>query len=116
MNDVDLVMFGADAITSDGYLVNKIGTSLIALAAEEARTTTSAACETFKFDPATLAGDWEPIEERDRREVWEDPPKNLRILNPAFDLTPPRLINFLICEEGVINIQEASRIMKEKWG
>jgi ribose 1,5-bisphosphate isomerase len=116
MNDVDLVMFGADAVTSDGFLVNKIGTSLIALAAKEARTMTCAACETFKFDPDTLAGVREPIEERDPKEVWDKPPKKLRIRNPAFDFTPPSLIDFVICEEGVISIQEASRIMKEKWG
>lgn len=116
MNDVDLVMFGADAITSDGFLVNKIGTSLIALAAKEARTLTCTACETFKFDPATLAGDWEPIEERSPSEVWDKAPEKLKIMNHAFDLTPSSLIDFLICEEGVINIQEASRLMKTKWG
>ncbi|MCD6414711.1 MAG: S-methyl-5-thioribose-1-phosphate isomerase [Candidatus Diapherotrites archaeon] len=116
MNDIDLFMFGADAVTSDGFVVNKIGTSLIALAAKEARTMTCTACETFKFDPDTLAGEWEPIEKRDPSEVWESPPKGLSIYNPAFDFTPPELVDFLICEEGIINTEEASRIMREKWG
>ncbi|MCD4740224.1 S-methyl-5-thioribose-1-phosphate isomerase [archaeon] len=112
MNDVDLVLFGADAITSDGFLINKIGTSQIALAAKEARTMTCTCCETYKFDPMTLSGDWEPIEQRDSKEIWEKSPKKLKILNPAFDATPPDLITFIICEEGVYNIREASQIMK----
>lgn len=115
MNDIDLVLFGADAVTSDGFLVNKIGTSMVALAAREARTTTCTCCETYKFDPETLEGNWEPVEERDPDEVWTKRPEKLKVLNPAFDFTPPELISFLVCEEGIINIWEASRIMKEKW-
>jgi ribose 1,5-bisphosphate isomerase len=116
VNDCDLFIAGADAVTSDGFIINKIGTSVIALAAKQAGTKTSCTCSTFKFDPDTLTGEWEPIEQRDSKEIWEKPPKGLKIKNPAFDFTHPSLIDFLICEEGVINPQQASDIMRDKWG
>ncbi len=49
MNEVDLVVVGADVITANGTLVNKIGTAQIALSAHEARTGFMVAAETYKF-------------------------------------------------------------------
>jgi len=102
MGDVDLVMVGADAITSQGNVVNKIGTSNIAVLADEARKPFYVVSELLKFDPETLCGEYERIEHRNPKEVWEEPPKKLSIRNPAFDVTPSRYIHGLICEEGVI--------------
>ncbi|KQC14894.1 MAG: translation initiation factor IF-2B subunit delta, partial [Methanosaeta sp. SDB] len=51
INEVDEVIVGADVITANGSLVNKIGTSQIALAAHEARTSFMVAAETYKFSP-----------------------------------------------------------------
>lgn len=114
MNDVDLVIVGSDAVTAEGNLVNKIGTSLIALAAHEARTEFACACETFKFDPITFSGAYEPIEKRDKSEVWKNPPKKLKIRNPAFDFTPPEYIDYIITEEGIITPYEAAHILRER--
>jgi ribose 1,5-bisphosphate isomerase len=100
---VDLVLVGSDAITSEGNVINKIGTSLIALAAQEARTPFYVATELFKFDPQTIHGDFEVIEERSPDEVWADPPEGLTIRNPAFDVTRREYIHGIICEEGVIS-------------
>ena len=102
LNRVDLVLVGSDAITSEGNVINKIGTSLIALAAQEARTPFYVATELFKFDPQTIQGDFEVIEERSPDEVWTDPPEGLTIRNPAFDITRREYIHGIICEEGVI--------------
>ncbi len=115
MNDVDLVLVGGDAVTADGYLINKIGTSQIMLAAKEARTMSAAAVESFKFDPETLSGSWEPIEMRDPKEVWKRPPKGVKILNPAFDMTPPEYINFMITDLGIIHPYEARSIIMDRW-
>ncbi len=116
MNDADLVLVGGDAVTADGFLVNKIGTSQIMLVAREARTTTASAVETFKFDPITIAGDWEPIEMRNPKEVWKNPPKRVKIVNPAFDMTPPNYIDFMITELGIISPYQSRTIMGKKWG
>ena len=103
MNRVDLVVVGADAITSEGNVINKIGTSLVALAAHEARTPLYVVTELLKFDPETIHGDYEAIEERPTAEVWPDAPEGLAIRNPAFDVTRRDYIHGIICEEGVIS-------------
>ena len=105
MGDVDLVLVGADAITSEGNVVNKIGTSGIAVLANEARKPFYVVSELLKFDPETICGTYEPIEQRSSSEVWSEAPEGLSVRNPAFDVTPSRYIDGLICEEGVISPQ-----------
>jgi ribose 1,5-bisphosphate isomerase len=95
-------MVGADAITSEGNVVNKIGTSTIALLANEARKPFYVVSELLKFDPETVYGDYEKIEERSPDEIWKDAPDKLLVRNPAFDLTRRDFIHGLICEEGII--------------
>ncbi len=102
MGDVDLVVVGADAITSEGNVVNKVGTSGIAVLANEARKPFYVVSELLKFDPETLYGAYERIEQRNPNEVWKEAPEKLSVRNPAFDVTPSRYIHGLICEEGVI--------------
>jgi ribose 1,5-bisphosphate isomerase len=102
INDMDLALVGSDAITADGYFINKIGTSMLALCADEARTEFGVACELLKFDPRTARGFAEPIEERNFHEVWKNPPKHVKIRNPAFDTTPPKCVKFIITEAGII--------------
>jgi ribose 1,5-bisphosphate isomerase len=102
MNLVDLVIVGADGLTSEGNVVNKIGTSTIALLAYEARKPFYVVSELLKFDPATTYGDYEKIEERSPSEVWKDAPNKLIVRNPAFDVTRRDFIHGIICEEGII--------------
>ena len=102
MNQVDLVIVGADGLTSEGNVVNKIGTSAIALLAYEARKPFYVVSELLKFDPATTYGDYEKIEERSPSEVWKDAPRKLIVRNPAFDVTRRDFIHGIICEEGII--------------
>ncbi len=111
MANSDLVVVGADAITSEGNVVNKIGTSTIALLAHEARKPFYVVSELLKFDPETLAGECEKIEQRSCAEVWNEAPPKLDIRNPAFDVTPSRYIHGLICEEGIIAPQVIVEVM-----
>jgi len=114
MNEIDLVVVGADAITSEGNIINKIGTSMVALAAKEARTPFYVVSELLKFDPVTVRGDYERIEERSPKEVWADPPSGLIIRNPAFDVTRREFIHGIICEEGIISPHSISELMHRK--
>ena len=114
VNNVDLVIVGADAITSEGNVINKIGTSMVALAAKEARTPFYVASELLKFDPATFYGDYEIIEERNAEEVWNGPPLNLKIRNPAFDITRRDFIHGIISEEGIIPPNMVSELVGRK--
>jgi len=115
MNHIDLVIVGADAITSEGNIINKIGTSAIALAAHEARTPFYVVSELLKFDPATTYGDYEGIEERDTDEIWRDAPENLIIRNPAFDVTRRDYIHGVICEEGIVSPHSIMEIVHRKY-
>ncbi len=117
MKQVDKVIVGADSIASNGALINKIGTSQVALAADEARVLFLVAAETYKFHPETLVGELVEIEERDLKEVAD--PKDfpgVRIRNPAFDVTPPEYIDLIITEKGVIPPQAAFTVIREEFG
>jgi ribose 1,5-bisphosphate isomerase len=115
MGDVDFVVVGADAITSEGNVINKVGTSAIAVLAYEARKPFYAASELLKFDPETLGGEREKIEQRSPAEVWSEAPPKLAIRNPAFDVTPNRYIHGLICEEGIIAPQTVVEVMRRRY-
>ncbi len=115
MNEVDLVVVGADALTSEGNVINKIGTSMVALVAKEARTPFYVVSELLKFDPVTIHGDYERIEERSAREVWDDPPSGLIIRNPAFDVTRREFIHGIICEEGIVSPHSIGELVSRKY-
>lgn len=115
LGEVDIVVVGADAITSEGNVVNKIGTSSIAVLAYEARKPLYVVSELLKFASETLNGECEKIEQRSPNEVWADAPKKLLIRNPAFDVTPSRYIHGLICEEGVIAPQSVVEAIRRRY-
>ena len=115
MGDVDVVVVGADAITSEGNVVNKIGTGGIAVLAHEARKPLYVVSELLKFDPETLGGECEKIEQRSPSEVWSEAPEGLVVKNPAFDVTPNRYIHGLVCEEGVIAPQSVVEVMRRRY-
>jgi ribose 1,5-bisphosphate isomerase len=119
MESIDYVIVGADTITVNGALINKIGTSQIALAAKEARVPFLVAAETYKFSPKTLLGELVEIEERDVEEV--APPdiinlEGLKIRNPAFDVTPRDYIDTIITEIGTIPPEMAYLVIRERLG
>jgi ribose 1,5-bisphosphate isomerase len=115
MRNADIVIVGADAITSEGNVINKIGTGTIALLAHEARKPFYVVSELLKFDPATVCGDYEKIEERSPDEVWKDAPEKLVVRNPAFDVTRRDYIHGLICEEGVIPPHSVAEVTRRKY-
>jgi len=115
MRNADLVIVGADAITSEGNVINKIGTSTIALLAHEARKPFYVVSELLKFDPATACGDYEQIEERSQDEVWKGAPEKLLIRNPAFDVTRRDFIHGVICEEGIIPPHSVAEVVRRKY-
>jgi len=115
INNVNLVIVGADAITSEGNVVNKIGTGAIALLAREARKPFYVVSELLKFDPATLYGEYEKIEERSRDEVWKEAPAQLCVRNPAFDVTPRDFIHGIICEEGIVSPHSVAEVMHRRY-
>ncbi|MCW2278429.1 S-methyl-5-thioribose-1-phosphate isomerase [Heliophilum fasciatum] len=104
---VDLVIVGADRITANGDVANKIGTYGVALAAKAHGIPFYVAAPVSTFDLSLTSGEQIPIEERDAEEVrslggvWTAP-KEVQVFNPAFDVTPAELITALITDRGVI--------------
>ena len=120
---VDKVIVGADTVAANGAVVNKVGTSMLALAAKEANVPFYVAAETYKFSPATVLGEIVVIEERSPSEVVRDADRlallkklGVTIRNPSFDITPPSYITAIITEKGLIPPQAASLVLKEEYG
>ena len=120
INDVDLVIVGADAIAVNGAVVNKIGTAQIAHAADEARTNVIVAAETYKFAPRTILGEKIAIEERDTGEVLpRGIAENLpfvRVRNPAFDVTPAEYVDLIVTEMGAFPPELAYLVIRDYLG
>ena len=118
MRRTDKVFVGADTITSHGALINKVGTSQLALAANEARVQFYVCSETYKFSPMTLFGDMVTIEERDISEVVRpgEIPDSVKVFNPVFDSTPAKYIDAIITELGMISPGSVYDIMVRQFG
>ncbi len=118
MKRIDKVFVGADTITSDGVLINKIGTSQLALAAEERRVPFYVCAETYKFSPMTIFGDMVVIEERDISEVVKpgEVPEQVKVFNPVFDSTPGKYIDAIISEVGMISPGAVYDVMVRQLG
>lgn len=113
---VRAVVTGADRIAANGDAANKIGTYGVALLAAAHGIPFYVAAPSSTFDPAIASGEEIPIEQRDPREIThgfgrQTAPDGIRVYNPAFDVTPARLIKALICERGVIEPVTKERIV-----
>ncbi len=104
---VQAVVTGADRIAANGDTANKIGTYGVALLAAAHDIPFYVAAPTSTFDLSLADGSQIPIEQRDPREITHGfgratAPEGIQVYNPAFDVTPARLIKAIICERGVI--------------
>ncbi len=117
MRKVDTVVVGADAIAANGAVINKIGTSQVALAAHETRARFYVAAETYKLSPMTMTGELVEIEQRSPLEVapraWLEANRAVKVKNPAFDVTPPEYIDLIITERGIFPPQGIVFLMKD---
>ena len=99
--EVDLAITGADAISADGSIINKMGTYLLALAAHRVNIPFYVAAETLKISVRTLFAK-PTLEERTPTQIHKGS-KNLMVRNIYFDITPPDLVTNIVCERGLIN-------------
>ncbi len=114
----DLILIGADAVTSEGTVLNKIGSRLLALVAREDHIPLFVATPLLKYSPNTAFGNYEHIEMRDVREItkdWPDAPKGLHLLNPAFESVNRLYINGLITEAGIFPSGEVHSMFRHTY-
>ena len=108
---IDSVLVGADRIAANGDVANKIGTYSIAVLAKEHRVPFYVVAPTSTIDLSVRSGREIPIEQRDANEVIfiggkRMVPKDVRVLNPAFDITPARLVTAIVTERGIVKPSE----------
>ena len=106
---VQKVFFGADRIAANGDVANKIGTYMLALAANDCSVPVYSVAPTSSIDLLLADGSLIPIEDRDPEEVLgiqfhgeRVAPEGAKARNPAFDVTPNRLITAIVTENGII--------------
>lgn len=104
---IDLVLTGADRITKNGDTANKIGTYGLAVLANAHNIPFYVAAPYSTIDMDLDHGGLIEIEERDENEILrfsetQTTPKKTRVYNPAFDVTPNKLITAIVTEKGII--------------
>ncbi|OPZ65705.1 MAG: Methylthioribose-1-phosphate isomerase [Firmicutes bacterium ADurb.Bin506] len=104
--EVDLVIVGADRVAANGDVCNKIGTYGLACAAWVHGIPLYVACPTSTIDLSLASGDQIPIEQRSSDEIangfgCRTVPEGVAVHNPAFDVTPARMVAAIITERGV---------------
>ncbi len=103
------VLVGADRVAANGDVANKIGTYMLALAAFDNGVPFYPVVPTSSIDLSLPDGSAIPIEERDPQEVLDilyrgrpATPPNASARNPAFDVTPHRLVTAIVTEYGIL--------------
>ena len=104
--EVDAVFTGADRIAANGDVANKVGTYALAVAAAHHGIAFHVVAPTSTIDLGTATGADIPIEERDPGEVSARFPAR----NPAFDVTPARLVDAIVTELGIHRVPYASSL------
>ncbi|WP_312909365.1 ribose 1,5-bisphosphate isomerase [Natronosalvus caseinilyticus] len=128
LDEADHVLVGADSIAADGSVINKIGTSGLAVNARERGVPVMVAAQSIKLHPDTMTGHTVEIEMRDEREVLEEtayadvaadgdvPDDGLTVENPAFDVTPPRHVDAIVTEHGQYPPESIVMLMRDLFG
>ena len=104
---IDIIFVGADRIAANYDTANKIGTSLLAIAAKHYGIPFYVCAPTSTIDESIKTGADIPIEEREPSEVtemWYErrmAPDDIKVYNPAFDVTDHSLITGVITEDGI---------------
>jgi methylthioribose-1-phosphate isomerase len=106
---VKKVLFGADRVAANGDVANKIGTYMLALAAKDNHVPVYAVVPTSTIDLSLASGELIPIEERSAAEVLDLQVSGQQVVppgasarNPAFDITPARLLSAIVTENCIV--------------
>ena len=106
--EVRWVIVGADRITANGDVANKIGTYGLAVLARHHKVGFMVVAPSSTVDMSLASGSDIPIEEREGLEVREIrgiplAPEGVKVFNPVFDVTPASLIDAIVTEKGVVH-------------
>lgn len=106
---IDKIIIGCDSIRINGDVLNKVWSFGIGLAAHHSKIPVYIAGSLMKVDITNMI----EIEKRSANEVWEDRPKELEIMNYAFDMIPAKFITWIITEFGIIKPKDIKKMVKK---
>ena len=121
VKNVTKVLMGAEAVAANGAVINKVGSSILALNAHEARVRVFVVAGINKFSLETVFGELVDIPTA-KEETLLPPDKrkeignNLKVFIPLVDVTPPEYIDAIITDKGVIAPQAVPFLLKEVYG
>ena len=115
LRECDLFLIGCDSITKSKKVINKIGTEAMFDAAQESRIPVYICTNSWKFDTSSTEKKDTKIEQRDPREVWDKPPKNITIYNPAFEKIDLDKTSGIITELGVLKPNKLIRTIRRNY-
>lgn len=115
--DVKWLITGADRIAANGDVCNKIGTYSHAVAARHHGVRVMVVAPSSSFDLNITSGKEIPIEQRSNEEILsfsgvKISPENVSSWNPAFDVTPADLIDYIVTEKGIIEAPDPHKIRR----
>jgi len=112
---INKVFIGSDLIGLNGDCINKIGSFGIALTAWESKIPVYVAASLLKIDTHSINEISYPLEKRKASEIWQAAPKNLNIINYAFDFVPAKFITGFITEFGLIKPEDIKKTVKKNY-
>ena len=118
---IDAVIVGCDRVAANGDTANKIGTMTLSVLAKEFNIPFYIAAPTPTIDMLSNSGKDIPIEERPHEEITQYKgewvaPHNVKVYNPAFDVTPAENITAIVTEKGIVYppfVENLKTIMKD---
>jgi translation initiation factor eIF-2B subunit delta len=121
MKNIDKVVAGAEAVAANGAIVSKVGTSLMALVASEARVRFFAIAPTLKISLETVYGELIKLPEGDWRLLMDEEtrkslPEKYVAKAPLYDVTPPNMIDGVATELGLYPPQSIPILVKTIYG
>lgn len=122
--EIDKIFVGADRIASNGDAANKIGTYSLAVLAKHHKVPLYVVAPLATFDFNLKSGKEIPIEERDPDEVRtilgkQIAPEDVKVYNPAFDVTPNEMIAAIVTEYGIFRrpyVKSLAVLKSREWG
>ncbi|MDD4381889.1 MAG: translation initiation factor eIF-2B [Candidatus Dojkabacteria bacterium] len=112
--NIDAVFLGCDQIAKGGYVINKIGSWGIAMAAYYGGKPVYIVTPLLKFDKDSLYNEIK-IEVRADKELWSDAPDGLDMYNPAFEVVDNSLIAGFVTEFGIIKPSDVEDVVKRNY-
>lgn len=113
--DIDIVILGADVVSKDGAILNKIGSYSLALAAKNSGVPLYSATTLLKIGKDIGSFRDMKIEKRDPSELGHDLLKELDVLNFAFDTVPPEYITGLVTEFGILRPDQVGETAEKEY-